>query len=203
MVFWSSNWWHAYYAGKHVLITGASEGVGLELAKMLSSTGARVSLLARTPSKLRAAEAACLERLGPEASSDPGRWVAVAPADVTDERAVYAAVADAEAAIGRPADVLLCCAGAAECGALPLCSREGAVLVGGAARHWQQGPGEEGKILGREREKESAAALSPFTSSTRRRLINPPATTPPPPHPPQQRLLPHLRHSGAPAHDGP
>ena len=125
--------WKAYYKGRHVLITGASEGVGLELARMLVPAGARVSLLARTEAKLRAAEAACLEAAraagvdvgesdkgsgsGNGGSRDHPRVTCVVPADVTDERAVAAAVFEAEAALGE-VDVLLCCAGAAECGEL-------------------------------------------------------------------------------------
>jgi NAD(P)-dependent dehydrogenase (short-subunit alcohol dehydrogenase family) len=109
--------WRAYYEGKHVLITGASEGVGLELAKKLAPFGVRLSLLARTESKLRAAAAACAALLPPAAAGDAGRWVAVVPADVTDEAAVQAAVDNAVAAVGRPVDILFCCAGAAECGA--------------------------------------------------------------------------------------
>jgi NAD(P)-dependent dehydrogenase (short-subunit alcohol dehydrogenase family) len=48
------------FANKHVLITGGSEGLGLALAKQLASQHARVSLIARTLSKLEAAEQAVL-----------------------------------------------------------------------------------------------------------------------------------------------
>jgi NAD(P)-dependent dehydrogenase (short-subunit alcohol dehydrogenase family) len=48
------------FANKHVLITGGSEGLGLALAKQLASQNARVSLVARTLSKLEAAENAVL-----------------------------------------------------------------------------------------------------------------------------------------------
>lgn len=49
------------FAEQHVLITGGSEGLGLALAKQLVGGGARVSLVARTLSKLQAAEAALLQ----------------------------------------------------------------------------------------------------------------------------------------------
>jgi NAD(P)-dependent dehydrogenase (short-subunit alcohol dehydrogenase family) len=48
------------FANKHVLITGGSEGLGLALAKQLALQHARVSLIARTLSKLEAAEQAVL-----------------------------------------------------------------------------------------------------------------------------------------------
>eukprot|EP00775_Hariotina_reticulata_P004465 gene4465-4721_t len=74
------------FADKHVLITGGSEGLGLALAKLLVSQNARVTLIARTLSKLQAAEAAVVD-----------------------------AVQAAESALGH-VDVLICCAGAAELG---------------------------------------------------------------------------------------
>jgi NAD(P)-dependent dehydrogenase (short-subunit alcohol dehydrogenase family) len=49
------------FADKHVLITGGSEGLGLALAKLLVTQNARVTLIARTLSKLQAAEAAVLQ----------------------------------------------------------------------------------------------------------------------------------------------
>lgn len=45
-------------SNKHVLITGGSEGLGLALAKQLVAQNARVSLVARTKSKLEAAAVA-------------------------------------------------------------------------------------------------------------------------------------------------
>jgi NAD(P)-dependent dehydrogenase (short-subunit alcohol dehydrogenase family) len=44
-----------YFAHKHVVITGGSEGLGLEVARQLARLQARVSLIARTESKLAAA----------------------------------------------------------------------------------------------------------------------------------------------------
>ncbi|GBF97439.1 hypothetical protein Rsub_10362, partial [Raphidocelis subcapitata] len=119
--------WQAYFRGRHVLITGASEGVGLELAKALVPAGARVTLLSRSEPKLRAAEAAALSAASAAAAGDRSagpaggggaggrRVTCVVAADVTDEAAVAAAVAEAAAALGE-VQILLCCAGAAECG---------------------------------------------------------------------------------------
>ena len=48
------------YSGRHVLITGGSEGIGLEIAKQCAARGAVVTLVARTRSKLDAARATVL-----------------------------------------------------------------------------------------------------------------------------------------------
>lgn len=52
------------FANKHVLITGGSEGLGLALAKQLVAQNARVSLVARTLSKLEAAAQTVVEGTG-------------------------------------------------------------------------------------------------------------------------------------------
>lgn len=69
-----------YFANKHVLITGGSEGLGLALAKQLVAQTARVSLVARTKSKLEAAAVAVTACTGnPQQPSQ----VSCHPADVT------------------------------------------------------------------------------------------------------------------------
>lgn len=80
-------------AGKRVLVTGGSRGLGLEIASRLAGLGAEVILWARDPERLEAA-----------ARSLPGRasWRAV---DVSDREAVKAAAA-ATLAEG-PIDVLV------------------------------------------------------------------------------------------------
>ena len=55
-----------FYAGKVVLITGASSGMGKDLASLLASYGARLALSARRRAKLDETKAEC-ERLGAEA----------------------------------------------------------------------------------------------------------------------------------------
>lgn len=83
--------------GAHVLVTGGSQGIGLATARLCAARGARVTLLARTPSLL--AEAAALT----------GADVVVA--DVTDATGLRAALAGLDRV-----DVLVCSAGAAEPG---------------------------------------------------------------------------------------
>ncbi|UQA90602.1 SDR family oxidoreductase [Streptomyces halobius] len=92
--------------GTHAVVTGGSSGIGLATAKMLAARGARVSLMARTASRLDEA-AAQLTRSGAQ--------VATAAADVTDQGAVDEAVAQLTARQG-PCDILVTSAGITEAG---------------------------------------------------------------------------------------
>jgi short-subunit dehydrogenase len=76
------------------LVTGASSGIGAELARQAASQGSRVGLLAR-----RATE---LEKLRAEL----GDGCAIATADVSDRREVDTAVAQLTAELGPP-DILV------------------------------------------------------------------------------------------------
>ncbi len=87
----------------HAIVTGGSQGIGLATARILAARGARVSLIARDTPRLVQAAAAV------------GPGTVVAPADVTDERAVSSAIADAVAAQG-PCDLLVTSAGASHPG---------------------------------------------------------------------------------------
>lgn len=91
--------------GKHVFITGGSQGLGLSLAKKYAAKGARVSIVARSADKLAAAKRE-IEAAG----------AAVAPvftqsADVTDFAAVQKAVDAANAFHKRVTDHVVCAAG--------------------------------------------------------------------------------------------
>jgi NAD(P)-dependent dehydrogenase (short-subunit alcohol dehydrogenase family) len=86
------------FAGKTVLISGASRGIGLATARRFASLGAQVGLVASDPQRLAAAAAAV-----------EGRSHAVA-ADLTDPAECARAVAEVSAALG-PIDVLVSCAG--------------------------------------------------------------------------------------------
>ncbi|WP_291908055.1 SDR family oxidoreductase [Chitinophaga sp. CB10] len=85
------------YQHKVILITGASSGIGRELALLLAQQKARLILAARNADKLRAVQQECLQ------------WTAdcqILPMDVTDEAQVQAGAARAITFYGR-IDVLI------------------------------------------------------------------------------------------------
>ena len=98
----------SFWTDKHVVITGASSGMGLASAELVAAGGAHVSLLARDAGRLEAAAEAVSAR---RAQMD--QRVTVHPCDVADRAQIQAAIAEAEAVSG-PVDVLLTCAGFCE-----------------------------------------------------------------------------------------
>src|SRR5690349_7515959 len=86
-----------------ILITGASQGLGRQFARVLSAHGAAVALAARQTGKLKALEA--------EIRGNGGRAAAV-EMDVTDTASIGKALDAAEAALG-PVSVLINNAGIA------------------------------------------------------------------------------------------
>jgi 3-oxoacyl-[acyl-carrier protein] reductase len=87
---------------KVALVSGASSGLGLAIARELAAEGARVAMLARRADELSRL-ASEITRLG------PGKAVAVA-GDVTQPDDAERAVRDTEAALG-PVDILVANAG--------------------------------------------------------------------------------------------
>ncbi|OWT64036.1 SDR family NAD(P)-dependent oxidoreductase [Candidimonas nitroreducens] len=90
-------------AGKHVLITGGSRGIGLACAEGFGREGARISIVGRDAARLDAAVAR-LRDAGIEATGYR--------ADLTDAAAALQMIEAAEAA-GGPVDILVNSAGAA------------------------------------------------------------------------------------------
>lgn len=80
------------FQGNVVIVTGASQGIGAEIALRLAAQGARLALAARSVERLEEVATACRAR-GGEALS--------VPTDVTDEDACKALVARTAAAYGR------------------------------------------------------------------------------------------------------
>ncbi|MEX2631397.1 MAG: SDR family NAD(P)-dependent oxidoreductase [Tistlia sp.] len=85
---------------RHVLITGASSGLGAALARDYAEPGRRLALSGRNAERLAAVAAACRER---------GAEVLAEPLDVTDRPALHAWIAAAEAR--HPLDLVLANAG--------------------------------------------------------------------------------------------
>ena len=83
------------FTDRHVLVTGASSGIGLATARMLARQGARVYLIARSEAKL--AEAA-------DAIARDGGTAAFGVADVADRSALMAAI-DTASERGMPHNV--------------------------------------------------------------------------------------------------
>jgi 3-dehydrosphinganine reductase len=94
----------SHYAGRHVLVTGGSTGIGLATARRLVDLGAGVTLVARRAEPL----AAAAEELSRRRT---GANVRTLPLDVSDEAAVAAAMPRELAA--QPLDVLVNGAGIA------------------------------------------------------------------------------------------
>ena len=84
-------------AGAHVLVTGASRGIGALVADGAARRGATVTLVARSEGPLRERAAALKGH--------------ALPCDLADPAARAGLVVRAEQAAGRPLDVLISCAG--------------------------------------------------------------------------------------------
>lgn len=97
--------------GKNVLITGGSRGLGLELARILSSKGAHLALAARDPAELERAVHELIGRAG-----NASRVVGV-QCDLLSDPAIDSMLQRVQSELG-PIDVLINNAGAIEVGPL-------------------------------------------------------------------------------------
>ncbi len=88
-------------AGKRVLITGASRGIGAAAARIFAEAGARLGLAARSTSEIKA----LAQEIGPSALT--------LPCDVASPKALQSAVAEMKSAFGG-VDILINNAGVIE-----------------------------------------------------------------------------------------
>jgi NAD(P)-dependent dehydrogenase (short-subunit alcohol dehydrogenase family) len=91
-------------AGRVVLVTGGSKGIGLACAEAFAGEGARVAICSRSEANLAAASRTLADR---------GHRVLTAAADLVQRDAASALVRRVEEGLG-PIDVLVCSAGAAK-----------------------------------------------------------------------------------------
>ncbi|KAK0547297.1 3-dehydrosphinganine reductase [Tilletia horrida] len=115
MRFFSKPKWSP--VGKHVFISGGSQGLGLALAKLLASQGAVVTICSRTQSKL---DAALLEIQAASRSSEhnskPSNHRAIS-ADLSSFAGAKRALEEASSGTsGSVPDAVFCCAGGAKPG---------------------------------------------------------------------------------------
>ncbi|PWN32343.1 NAD(P)-binding protein [Meira miltonrushii] len=100
--------------GKHVFITGGSQGLGLALAELVVSKGADVTICSRSQAKLESA----VEEIKKFAES--GQKVAYVAADVSTfegaRKALELASGQDQGKVARVPDVVFCCAGASKPG---------------------------------------------------------------------------------------
>lgn len=97
-----------HLAGKHILITGGSKGIGLACAQVFLDEGARVTLVSRSPENLATGQRTLLA-----VHQAAGARVLTIASDLTDPLAALAALDRAEQVFG-PVDVLVNSAGAAK-----------------------------------------------------------------------------------------
>ncbi len=71
-----------FFKGKHVLITGGSEGTGLELARLAALEGGKVTLVARDVDKLETARASIKDSCASQPLAQACS-IAICTADVT------------------------------------------------------------------------------------------------------------------------
>ncbi|KAF3910596.1 hypothetical protein ABW21_db0203368 [Orbilia brochopaga] len=102
-------------AGRNVIVTGASQGMGKAVALLLASQGANVAIVARDQKKLDAAAAEIQAVIDRNGSKYFGQKMVTISADLSDPHKAQQALTEAEVQLGDT-EILWCCAGGANPG---------------------------------------------------------------------------------------
>ncbi|KAF3922383.1 hypothetical protein AA313_de0202735 [Arthrobotrys entomopaga] len=102
-------------AGRNVVITGGSQGMGKAAAVLLASQGANIAIIARDQKKLAIAGEEIQVAMDTNGSKYPGQKLAIISADLSEADGARRAISQAEAQLGET-EILWCCAGGANPG---------------------------------------------------------------------------------------
>jgi len=108
---------HNIFSGKRIWITGASSGIGAELARQLHSHGAKIIISGRREEELRIAQTNCQKWSGTDkndATINSTGDVSVLPFDITDSDERLSAVVSSALKVYGGLDVLILNAGAGQ-----------------------------------------------------------------------------------------
>ncbi|KAK6359063.1 3-dehydrosphinganine reductase [Orbilia brochopaga] len=102
-------------AGRNVIVTGASQGMGKAVALLLAAEGANVAIIARDQKKLDAAGAEIQAVIDRNGSKYFGQKMVIISADLSNPHKAQQALTEAEVQLGDT-EILWCCAGGANPG---------------------------------------------------------------------------------------
>ena len=105
--------WKYSFAGKHVVITGGSSGLGLEMAKQIASESAKVTIIARNQTQLEKAKDEITSYCQSKGLMTP--LVEIEQADICNREEIQKAI-NASAQTNGAVDVIICNAGMAKTG---------------------------------------------------------------------------------------
>ena len=105
--------WRYSFAGKHVVITGGSSGLGLEMAKQIASESATVTIVARNRTQLEKAKDEIVSYCQSKGLMTP--LVEIQQADICNKEDIQKAIDESSRTNGS-VDVIICNAGMAKTG---------------------------------------------------------------------------------------
>ena len=105
--------WRYSFAGKHVMITGGSSGLGLEMAKQIASESATVTIVARNRAQLEKAKDEIVSYCRSKGVMTP--LIEIQQADICNKEEIQKAINESSQTSGS-VDVIICNAGMAKTG---------------------------------------------------------------------------------------